>query len=912
MNWAFGLIGAVIGAALAEGAGALAGFAIGWLFGAATQMRMRLDALEKRLESAAPARAAVAPPARVAEATRAPASPAEAVQEPVSPTPVPAPVRDAATPPMPAAAAPPPGLATDTPSPELAAAREAMPPRAAPTPLFEPPPPREPDWFDRIGGMVRRWFTEGNVPVKVGIVVLFFGVAAALKYAVDQGYLSAPIEVRLGVIAAAAIAALVFGWRQRIAKPAFGLSLQGGAIGVLLLTAFAAYRLYALLPAGIAFGLVVVVVAGAALLAVLQDAAALAVLGFAGGYLAPVLISTGSGNHVALFTYYALLNAAVFFIAWIRPWRALNLVGFVFTFAIGALWGAKYYRAEHFATVEPFLVLFFAFYLAIPVLYALRQPMDRRGFVDGTLVFGMPLLAFPLQAAMLEGDRMGLAYSALVVAAVYALLTAWLLRQAATRLLGQSFALLAVGFATLAVPLALSARWTAATWAIEGVALVWLGLRQGRMLPQATGLLLQLMAAAAFVVSAFDASFRIDDTEPVVLNGEYLSAALLALAAYATSWLYDRAEGHRALVWLTFLGASFWWLVSGAIEVERLEPRIEPVVSLLAFLGASAAIAAVLRRPLAWPMLGWPIAVVALSGIVLAAAAQDELGHPFASGGAVGWLAWLAGTLLGLVVQRDEVRRRVSAAHLGLLATLALVLGFEARELALSTDPPLGEGWFVPAFGVPLALLLLATWRTRIARWPLAEGFARHERTWYALAGGTLALLWFMSLASNGDAAPLAFVPLLNPLELAQLAVVVLLVRLAMPELDRGALAALVGGAAFAFATVAALRAVHHLGEVPWSASLLDSRLAQAVLSITWSTLGMLAWIYGSKRRERGVWLAGAVLMGVVLAKLVLVDRQYLGNVTGIVAFLAVGALLVAVGYFAPSPPRERPVEANA
>ena len=911
MNWAFGLICAVIGAAVAEGAGALAGFAIGWLFATAMKLRTRLDALEKRLAAGEPARATVvaAPPVRVAEAPRAPEP---AVEAPVEPVLAPAAARAAPPPSVTATITPEPSPAIATPSPELAAAREAMPPPAAP--IVEPKAPRAPDWFDRLGGLIKAWFTEGNVPVKVGIVVLFFGVAAALKYAVDQGFLTVPIEVRLGAIAAAAIAALVFGWRQRLAKPAFGLSLQGGAIGVLLLTVFAAYRLYALLPSGIAFGLVVVIVAGAALLAVLQDAVALAVLGFAGGYLAPVLISTGSGNHVALFTYYALLNAAVFFIAWIRPWRALNLVGFVFTFAIGALWGAKYYRAEHFATVEPFLVLFFAFYLAIPVLYALRQPMDRRGFVDGTLVFGMPLLAFPLQAAMLEGDRMGLAYSALIVAAVYALLTWWLLRQAATRLLGQSFALLAVGFATLAVPLALSARWTATTWAIEGVALVWLGLRQRRLLPQATGLLLQLMAAGAFVLSAFDSSFSIDDSEPVVLNGEYLSAVLLALAAYATSWLYERAEGHRALVWMTFLAASFWWFVSGAIEVERLDPRIDPVVSLLVFLGASAAIAALLRRPLAWPMLGWPIAAVALSGIVLAAAAEDELGHPFGNGGGVGWLAWFAGTLLGLWVQRDEVRRRVSAAHIGFLATLALVFGFEARELALSTDPPLGEGWFVPAFGVPLALLLFATWRSTAARWPLGEGFERHERVWYALAGGALALLWFMSLFSNGDPAPIAFIPLLNPLELAQLAVLVLLVRLAMVELapDRTALAILAGGAAFVFVTVAALRGVHHLGGVPWSEALLDSRLAQAVLSITWSTIGMLAWIFGSKRRERGVWLAGAVLMGIVLAKLVLVDRQYLGNMTGIVAFLAVGALLVAVGYFAPSPPRERPAEANA
>ena len=47
--------------------------------------------------------------------------------------------------------------------------------------------------------------------------------------------------------------------------------------------------------------------------------------------------------------------------------------------------------------------------------------------------------------------------------------------------------------------------------------------------------------------------------------------------------------------------------------------------------------------------------------------------------------------------------------------------------------------------------------------------------------------------------------------------------------------------------------------------------------------------------------------MGVVLAKLVLVDRQYVGNLAGIVSFMAVGALLVLVGRIAPTPPRQRP-----
>ena len=68
--------------------------------------------------------------------------------------------------------------------------------------------------------------------------------------------------------------------------------------------------------------------------------------------------------------------------------------------------------------------------------------------------------------------------------------------------------------------------------------------------------------------------------------------------------------------------------------------------------------------------------------------------------------------------------------------------------------------------------------------------------------------------------------------------------------------------------------------------------------------LGVAAWVLGSRRRHWSLWLTGAIGMGVVLLKLVAVDRQYVGNLTGIVSFMAVGLLLVLVGRIAPTPPR--------
>ena len=99
---------------------------------------------------------------------------------------------------------------------------------------------------------------------------------------------------------------------------------------------------------------------------------------------------------------------------------------------------------------------------------------------------------------------------------------------------------------------------------------------------------------------------------------------------------------------------------------------------------------------------------------------------------------------------------------------------------------------------------------------------------------------------------------------------------------------------------------------MPWRIDLFDFSLTQTSLTVVWSMAGVAGWIIGSRRGQRALWLAGAVLMGVVLAKLVLVDRQHLGNLLGIGSFIAFGLLCTLVGYIAPAPPRESSAEVPA
>src|SRR4030095_14578576 len=219
-------------------------------------------------------------------------------------------------------------------------------------------------------------------------------------------------------------------------------------------------------------------------------------------FLARILTSSQSGSHVMLFSYYALLNAGIFGIAWFKAWRVLNLLGFAFTFLVGTLWGVTRYRPEDFATTEPFLILFFLFYVAIAVLYALRRSVEVRHYVDAGLVFGTPLAAAALQSALVRDIEYAMAGSALAMGALYLVVARilWKRRREDIRLLIESFLALGVVFAPLSIPLALDARWTSAVWAVEGPAILWAGVRQRRAIVRAFGLLLQLGAGVAFML----------------------------------------------------------------------------------------------------------------------------------------------------------------------------------------------------------------------------------------------------------------------------------------------------------------------------------------------------------------------------------------------------------------------------
>nr|WP_321464401.1 DUF2339 domain-containing protein [uncultured Desulfobulbus sp.] len=806
------------------------------------------------------------------------------------------------------------------PLPEKTSSAAQPPSTAAPFPSREtasiPPPPRmpprEPDsphpLQPALAGLIA-FITGGNPVLKIGLVVLFFGVGFLLKYAAQNNML--PIELRLAGVAACGLVMLIIGWRLRGNHRLYGLGLEGGGIGVLYLVVYAAAKYYPLIPGPMALAIMVGLVAFSGLLAVLQDSRGLALSGSIGGFLAPVLMAEGGGSHVLLFSYYGLLNCGILGIAWFKAWRELNLVGLVFTFGLFSLWLSADYTPALFASTEPFLIGFFLLYCLIGVLFALRQPLNLRGFIDGPLVFGLPIVFSSLQASLTHEYRYGMAYSALGLGAWYIGLARllWNRFSEGIRLVTEAFLALGVVFASLAIPLGLDPHWTTAAWALEGAAMIWIGVRQKRMAARIFGLILQAGAAVAFVDQT-----TLPPGSLLFANRVYLSCGLIGIAALFSSHWFDRL-GERARTWEQPLPLALmswgllWWYVGGMADLERHWQLIQPEPAFLLYACLTSATLAWICTRYQWQRLG--LALLLLLPMMALVFANQVVEHHLLLD-RLGWLAWPLAFILqyGLVKKYERLwpERTGMVVHCASLWLLLLVMstetGFRVDRIAGLTGAWSAAAWAL----VPTMMLYLLEFQGQHLAWPVQSS----PRLYHGIATDVpvlALLLWSLgSFAASGNPAPLPYIPFLNPLELIELAILLLALLRWLRKTTvwpPKAQLLLPGLIAFSWLNVVTGRSVHFFTRIPYTMeALFASHVFQAAIAALWALQALSLTVFGARREQRRTWLTGAVLLALVVCKLFVIDLSGTGSIGRIISFLVVGLLMLVIGYFAPLPPK--------
>lgn len=379
------------------------------------------------------------------------------------------------------------------------------------------------------------WFKGGNSIVRIAIIILLIGVVLLLRFASE--YWQPTLGIKMVGIAVAGVVMAVVGYHLRHKRYGYAISVQGAGLGVLFLVLFSAFKLAVIISVGMSYGLLIVLLAVTLLLALRQNALILAFIALGSGFVAPFILNTGSNNIPALFSYYLVLNIALAVIAFFKPWRILNTISLLATFGVGGLSIWMKAQPEQYSTLMLLVWLHFILYLFISIRYSLNISKYKIAFkniplIDTALIFATPFMAFTLYAGLVYNNHSALSLASAVLALVYFVIGYVLHKKyQSLTLLIQSFYGLGLTFFALVLPFAFNAQWTSTGWAVQAIALIWIGCRHHLRNSLLFGLALLGLSTASWLKSIFvDGSINL------------LAVLFLSLSYVATLYIFSTPQ----------------------------------------------------------------------------------------------------------------------------------------------------------------------------------------------------------------------------------------------------------------------------------------------------------------------------------------------------------------------------------
>lgn len=771
----------------------------------------------------------------------------------------------------------------------------------APASLQAPPPvPAEPELApeperaspprETLGALFERW-VAGRLLIWLGGIALVLAAMFLIRYSIEIGL----VTPALRMIGAAALGLACVG-ASELARvrmrddPRIAQALAGAGLAILYATAYGSHVLYGLIGSGGASVAMIAVTLGALAMS-LRHGAPTALMGLVGGFLTPLLVGNLNASAVPLLAYLALLDIAIFALAWRRGWTwlaaAATLLSLVWT-------GYLVSRPPDDALAAGLFVV------AIAIAASLVRPGAGR-----ELRLIQPLALAAAELALLVA-RTDLGYEA------------WLL-----------FAML--GAASMALA-SMRRDYRPAPPVALGLALVLLfakaALRIDPWAPDAAIGITLLFGAGGFALATRQPRFLWSGVAAaglalplLILRGarpELLArpawgglAAALALAAAGLVWLQRgrrRAEAPADPALLAAAGAAA--LLGGAACYDLLP--VDLVTAAWLLLALAAALAA---RRLGDLALSTIAVLLATAAVARALWLLPQLSTALVQG------------LIGLPVLAADLPGALAACHeLALPAALLVAL-----RLAL---PPLPPGarralpavaglfvfvtlfvWFKQAFGLAnqadfvargLAERTIVTQALFAAGWLLARGIVRPPRmapdtarsggeALTALAAARFA--WFDLLLFDPAlrAQWVGSLPLLNLILPAFLLSAFWLYGARKRAAGRPQsglwlalfLAALVGGVAL-------------LVRQAFQGPILTGPAVPTAEFYTYSLAGILLavalLVAGMRLPDKALRLAGLVLLTATICKVFLVDAAELKGVLRILSFLGLGIALIGIG----------------
>ncbi len=381
-----------------------------------------------------------------------------------------------------------------------------------------------------------------TVALIVGVITVIIGVAFFLKYMVEN--MTFPPTARVCMVAVGGLAALVIG--EILRRREYEIVAKGiAALGFVLLfgAVIGGHKVYGLFDTSWAYAGAVVIIAAAMLYAVGLNEKLIAFLSLLGGYLTPIIISTGRNLPIHLFGYVLVLSAGAMAAAAFRRWRAVNWMAFAGTYILYTLWFEKFYADDQLTVALVWLGIFGGLYLLLPMMHGLMQKLKARS-EDVSLIVANSIIVFYYLWRMLYADyqqELGLTVGAIgLVHLVMAVVVRVRCKDDIN--LHAVLGVLGTGLVTAGIGLYFARLHPALLgWAIEAAVLAFVAVRYRTLWPQVMSIIVAGIATAwLFYHLPLHTSedFRVFLNEPF---GTWLFVALAILVCHAF-WRFLRSE----------------------------------------------------------------------------------------------------------------------------------------------------------------------------------------------------------------------------------------------------------------------------------------------------------------------------------------------------------------------------------
>ncbi|RLZ07301.1 DUF2339 domain-containing protein [Acinetobacter sp. 2JN-4] len=741
------------------------------------------------------------------------------------------------------------------------------------------------------------WMVHGNPILRVAVAILMVGVVLLLRFASEHWQLS--LSVKLGFIASAGGITTVAGYLLQKKNQLFAVALQGLGLAIVFLTLIFSHHFAVIASLTTASILFVILLLATVYLSLKQQALYLAILALTMAYLAPLLIPQNHPDVIFLFGYYFIINLAVAAVNFIQPWKILHQIAFFVTMFIGGAVIAIYADHQQYTTLDFILWLHIALFIWLSIRYSqlmLRAqnlqeetaPKAQRlqPILDVGLIFSVPVLGFSLHAYLMHNSTSALTWGAVALAVVYIVLNIWIKRQhPQLSILAKSFFILAVVFIALIFPLAKGAHWTSTGWVIQGTALIVWGVTERYRLSRYIGVALVLFSSIALMFQVWS-----NDHFPV------LSTVIYALAQFISAFYllhYQQVEKYfssRMLSGIFIALGMYAGAIAGVELMQWQQHRLSPYLAIAVILLAIFSVAVYLKSKLQWQHLQLTLLGGLLFLLYSASLAENvySLGH---------WSSYLSQVSfliasIGLTVLLVVLKPLASKTYLLVWSTL-LWLSLASIGLAIFPSMPVIALALIPAI---YSIWLFTSKQTQLL---------------HQLPVWGLTLFWLLLVSLDPYSAEQYYViPLLNLTDILSLLMFIGIIWIIYHH-DFSAERSIEWG--FKVTTIligllvlssVVVRAMHHYLDTPlWGGAIWRNGDVQLSLTLLWVILAFVLMTFSSRRHIRQIWFVGAALLGIVVAKLLLLDLSQSGTLTRVISFIGSGAIMLVIAYLAPLPP---------